>query len=551
MSKPLTIKANLLIYLVGIIVLTAILVVSITITLGKVTAQAEYEHTVTDQIVNNIHTTKYFTAQIQQFITDSAATGESDGIEDAQKNLQAAMQSLDAIKKASEELTGSVDSTQSRLKELFETGKHMVSAYDVSREAGNVIMKSTNGFDDQAEKTIDALEELDGKVDHLQELAAQKLESQVAFSTTLVFVLGGFLVVLAAIGGMVIYRRLLFMLGAEPAQSQQLAQQLMQGDLSASIELPATDTQSLIYILLQMRNRWTDVITSLRGKAWLMVEPSHALREKADQLAKNTEEQSKSILDLSEHLYNLSDHMGSIANNAQQTVEQLTGTSDQAAKSSLAIEQMTKSIESSALSVGRSAQLVNVLNQRTEEIVGIVAVIKSIADQTNLLALNAAIEAARAGESGRGFAVVADEVRGLALRVAESTQNIAQLVKEMNSAKNEIVISIELSQNKVQEGVQLSKETTATIVQIQATIGQATANIASINQLLAAQKQRANVAAENIKKITSVADKNMLTSEGVAQAAAQLEIYAKSVSEESGYFKFANDAGGKNAVDLF
>ncbi|WIV13335.1 methyl-accepting chemotaxis protein [Proteiniborus sp. MB09-C3] len=291
-----------------------------------------------------------------------------------------------------------------------------------------------------------------------------------------------------------------------------------------------------------MTDRLRDMIIKITEASQSVAAYSQELSASSEETTAAAEQVSKTILELSsgaaaqsEELEATSSHIGQISSAIQQAAANTESVTNASKNASDAANEGVREAENAVRKIDRvkqvsieSANVVNALGKKSEEIGQIVDVIKNIADQTNLLALNAAIEAARAGEQGRGFAVVAEEVRNLAEQSSASTQKIEGLIKDIQSETNRAVNVIESGGQEILEGVEAVNKAGNTFKSIVKEVE----NVAEqINEVSAATQQIASESNEIVKSIDSIAAISQQTAASGQEVSAASEEQTASMEE--------------------
>ncbi len=243
----------------------------------------------------------------------------------------------------------------------------------------------------------------------------------------------------------------------------------------------------------------------------------------ARQVAVASDEASNAIGQISDGARSQTDAISQVSNAVRQTVTSVSEVSQNTELASQKSRQSFVLVRASMAKMDEMVKVVNNIATNSEKINKITEVIEGIANKTNLLSLNAAIEAARAGEHGKGFAVVADEVGKLALNSAESSQEIAILVKQaVEEARSAVTAVGDVSKDML--GIE--RETQATDEMLQ-----------RIASALEEQSNAVEKINSNLNNLDQIAQSNSAASEEIAATVVELSKIAVATQREVQQFQ--------------
>ena len=234
----------------------------------------------------------------------------------------------------------------------------------------------------------------------------------------------------------------------------------------------------------------------------------------------------------------MSDSAREIAENGNIVKTSANDAEQKSREGAQAVQGNLTSVKMLADDITQAADAVSAVEKRTSEIQAMLEVIHSVTEQTNLLALNAAIEAARAGEQGRGFAVVADEVRSLAMRSADSAEEIRKIIEGLTADTQSAVATMNKSKARSEENFERTKVVADSLQVIEASVQSILEKSAFIAGATDEQHTMAQDIASNVSRIKEISANSSSEMRQTTQASDNLNRLSQNLLNNIEFFKF-------------
>ncbi|MCK8046388.1 methyl-accepting chemotaxis protein [Shewanella sp. 1CM18E] len=310
-------------------------------------------------------------------------------------------------------------------------------------------------------------------------------------------------IIIGIVGVSLLIQRLMYQpIGGEPKEIEALVDKIANGDLT---EIPQVNSNSVgVYrSTLLMAAKLKEMIADINDSSKQLIGASGQLEQSSTKVDNSCQLQMSQLEQVATAMNEMTATVAEVAQSAVEASSSSTDVNTRSQQGLSLVADMNTDISRLSADILKVQNVIRSVHAETENVGGILDVIRGIADQTNLLALNAAIEAARAGEHGRGFAVVADEVRSLATKTQQSTNEIQTMISLLQERATQSVSLMEENANSAQKTSSMAEQTSLALQAIQTEIQR----VQDMNhQIATASEQQSQVAMEMNQSVVTVND---------------------------------------------
>jgi methyl-accepting chemotaxis protein len=461
--------------------------------------------------------------QLANTTDEQRAAQLTNKVMESEKAADEALNRMIATNLFDKDLLNRLETTRSAFNKTKES---MLKAYADYRHAPGAatspaVIQANKEFEISTTELLEFLDEMESTGDSKVEGYTQGIAGikSTAYSAIIISIVIGVILALAAY--LLIIKSVVTPIRAMAKQFLELAQ----GDGNLTVTMPEKGGDEIADV-----NRGFNLFLSkIRGSIQQIMDSSSQLNTAAGRLSQISSDTSNNLSLQQQETEQVATAMNEMVATVQEVARNVTDAAHsaeaanrEAANGKQIVAASIREIDALAVDVQQAAEAMKRLEKDSDNIGGVLSVIKEIADQTNLLALNAAIEAARAGEQGRGFAVVADEVRTLASRTQQSTEEIQKMIESLQSGAREAAGVMERSQKRAQSSVEQANNAGAALESITAAVSTITNMTAQIASAAEEQNAVAEEVNSNIVNISNMSQETSSSAGEISTATGQL-----------------------------
>lgn len=316
-------------------------------------------------------------------------------------------------------------------------------------------------------------------------------------------------------------------------QMKNLMEKAGQGDLTVNGKIYTMDelgelTNNFNSFIKEIK----DLISNTKELSLTVSSSSNNIKLSSAEVMKASDQISCAINDIAEHSLeqsNLTKQGSENINRIVQELRDITQSTENMEKFTNDVEDVLisgiKSIEYGQNKILHSKKTwekviysISNLSNKSGRIGEIIETINGIAKQTNLLALNAAIEASKAGEYGKGFSVVSEEIKKLAQLSKESTEEISNLIGDVQKDIKTVNDQMATAQLSMEEEISSFENTEISFKDIQDVVLQLTKEIKEISNKIKSTNENGISVDKSIFNIANIIEGNTSTIQEVASS---------------------------------